>query len=102
MISAIGLAAALLLGFSVADRLDRSVRDFLDRVGGAWGLSIVALATVLLLFVWLRFGGSRTLRRWGVVLKPIPPPPRDDGAQETGGDSLTRLPSGDPRSRTPR
>lgn len=100
VISALGLAVALLIGFSVADRLDRSVREFLERVGGAWGLAIVAGATILLLFVWLRFGGSQTLRRWGVVLKPIPPQARDDGAEESGGDSRARR--RDPRSPTPR
>ena len=68
---AVVLVIALLV---VLERsLDRGVKALIERVGGVRALVLVAIATVLLAGAWLRYGGTRVLRRWGVVITP----PRD-------------------------
>jgi hypothetical protein len=75
------LAGAALLALGVAlvlfltDGLQFLVGELIDRVGAPWGLGVIGLVTVALAFVWIRYGGTRVLRRWGVVLKPARPEP---------------------------
>ena len=86
----------------IADRLEDLGSDFVDRVGAAWGLGTIGAATVLLALVWLRYGGTNALRRWGVVLKPLPPERTQDGAVPSGEDPPRKRPNRDPRTPTPR
>ena len=102
LISAVGVALIFFGLFEVADRLQDFGGDFIDRVGAAWGLGIVGVATVLLALVWLRYGGANALRRWGVVLKPLPPQRTQDGAAPSGEDPPRKRPERDPGTPTPR
>ena len=93
---------ALLVGsviiLFVADRIHDLVVEFIYRVGAAWGLGIVSVATLLLWVVWVRFGGVHALRRWGVVLKPTRMHEQDDGAAGPCDGHAGGKPSQDPQA----
>jgi hypothetical protein len=93
---------ALLVGVMIillfADRIQGLVVKLNDRVGAAWGLGIVGLATLLLWVVWVRYGGVHALRRWGVVLKPARMHEQDDGAAGPGDGPAVERPSQDPQA----
>lgn len=86
----VGLGLALL--YPAARLLERGVDLLVRRIGAVPTLLLVGALTVGLARVWLRHGGSRVLRSWGVELKPARPveadpeesPPRQ--ARERGFD----------------
>lgn len=101
----ISAVVVLLIFFAmspIADRLEDLGSDFVDRVGAAWGLGIIGAATVLLALLWLRYGGTNALRRWGVVLKPLPPDRTQDGVLPSREEPPRQRPKRDPRTPTPR
>jgi hypothetical protein len=99
-----GLASvvALLVGtviiLFVADRIQDLVVELIDRVGAAWGLGVVGVATLLLWVVWVRLGGVHALRMWGVVLKPTRMHEQDDGAAGPCDGHAGGKPSQDPQA----
>jgi hypothetical protein len=78
------IAAAIVLIFVLTDRLESLVESAIDRFGAVRTLWVVGLATVVLGLAWVRYGGARVLRLWGVVLKPIRP---EEGAAGTDAGS---------------
>ena len=102
LIRGLALVVALLVGvviiLFVADRIQDLVVELIDRVGAAWGLGIVGVATILLWVVWVRYGGVHALRRWGVVLKPARVHEEDDGAAGPGDGPAVERPSQDPQA----
>ena len=101
-VSGIALVILVFLVSPFADRLEDLGSDFIDRVGAAWGLAIVGIGTALLAFVWFRDGGTKALKRWGVILRPLPPESYGGSAPRQGGDPPLRRSERDPRERTPR
>jgi hypothetical protein len=81
------VVALLIVGVTilfVADRIQGLVVDLIDRVGAAWALGIVGVATILLWVVWVCYGGVHALRRWGMVLKPAVTHEREEGGVGSG------------------
>ena len=66
----LGVALALALVYAGVNALERGVDLLIARVGAGPTLAVVALATVALAALWVRYGGARVLRRWGVMLAP--------------------------------
>jgi hypothetical protein len=92
---------ALLVGVMIillfADRIQGLVVKLNDRVGAAWGLAVVGVATLLLGVVWVRYGGVHALRRWGVVLKPARMHEQEDGAAGPGDGPVVERHAQDPQ-----
>jgi hypothetical protein len=70
---ALVVAAVVTLALFLTRALEGLVDGLMDRVGAVWTLGLVGAATVVLGLMWLRYGGTRILRRWGIVLKPARP-----------------------------
>jgi hypothetical protein len=64
-----GIVLALLLTKGV----ERLFDGLMLRVGSVWTLGILVAATVVLAAMWLRYGGTRVARGWGIVVKPARP-----------------------------
>ena len=74
------VAAGIALMFFLTDKLEGLVDALVDRIGPAWTLGLIGTTTVVLAMTWLRYGGTRVLRRWGVVLKTAHPEGGTPGA----------------------
>ena len=102
LIRGLALAVALLIAvvsiLFVADRIQDLVVGLIGRVGAAWALGIVGVATILLWIVWVRYGGVHALRRWGVVLKPAVVHEQDEGGAASAGGPPVEKPSQDPQA----
>ena len=102
LIRGLALAIALLIAvvsiLFVADRIQDLVVGLIGRVGAAWALGIVGVATILLWIVWVRYGGVHALRRWGVVLKPAVVHEQDEGGAASAGGPPVEKPSQDPQA----
>ena len=96
--SVVALLVAVVTILFVADRIQNLVVDLIDRVGAAWALGIVGVATILLWVVWVRYGGVHALRRWGVVLKPAIVHEREEGGVGSGSVPPVEKPSQDPQA----
>ena len=79
-------AGVLALILIAPQYLERVVDRLVRRIGAGPGLAVVLGATVLLGALWLRFGGTRVLRRWGVVLTPARPDEQDRARGLAGDD----------------
>jgi hypothetical protein len=85
----VSTVAALTLVLFLTDRFEALVDAAIDRFGAVPTLWAVGIATVLLGLAWVRYGGARVLRLWGVVLKPARP---EEGAPGTdAGERRPRL-----------
>lgn len=86
------LSAALLVVAGIAlivlltDAIERGMDALIERIGAVWTLGLLSVAIVVLAGLWLRYGGTRVLRRWGVVLKPARPEEGASGS-DAGSDS---------------
>jgi hypothetical protein len=78
------IAAGIVLALYLTKGLERLVDGLMLRVGSVWTLGIVAAATLVLGAMWLRYGGARVVRWWGIVLKPARP--KEEGAADTGSE----------------
>ena len=84
VMSGLLLLAAALIFWWVGDFLFYSTRLISRRFGPPWALAFIGSGTILLATVWIRYGGTRALRRWGVTIKPATPP--DSLAAASGDD----------------
>ena len=85
--------AALALVYGLTELLERGVDVLVARIGAVPTLVLVGAVTVALSVAWLRYGGARVLRRWGLVLKPArSAAPAEEGARtEPGHQGPRRL-----------
>ena len=90
----VGIVIILFVAARIQDLQDL-VAEFIARVGGAWGLGIVGVTTLLLWVVWVRYGGLHALRTWGVVLKPTRVHDQDDVATGPEDGTTVERPSQD-------
>ena len=71
------LTLALVAGFivlsSALDLIFDLTRALIRSIGPVWALGVVGLLTVTLGWIWIRYGGTRALRRWGVTVIPQRP-----------------------------
>jgi hypothetical protein len=74
-----GIVLALVLTKGV----ERLFDGLMLRVGSVWTLGILVAATLVLGAMWLRYGGARVARGWGIVVKPARPrePSVDSGSE---------------------
>jgi hypothetical protein len=91
---AVLVAAGVVVALFLTKWLERLVDGLMLRIGSVWTLSIVAGVTLVLAAMWLRHGGVRVVRWWGIVLKPAPPKEGAAGA----GPTERRPPLVGPRS----
>jgi hypothetical protein len=68
----------------LADALDALGDAVIARIGAGPTLALVGSAILVLALTWVRYGGARVLRRWGVILKPARP---EEGAPGTDAGS---------------
>ena len=92
---AVVLASLGRVGFELAE-------DLIDWLG-PWSLVVIGFVTLALGAVWVRYGASGALKRWGVTIKPAQPdlsahdaaPGTDRGADaDLGGAAGRRGPRG--------
>jgi hypothetical protein len=68
--AAVLVAGGVVLALLLTKMLERVVDGLMLRVGEVWTLGIVVAATIVLGTLWLRHGGTRVVRWFGIVLKP--------------------------------
>lgn len=92
LMSGVLLLAGALIFWYVGDFLFYSTRMISRRFGPPWALAFIGLGTILLATIWFRYGGTRALRRWGVIIRPATPPDplaaatRDEEDADAGSD----------------
>ena len=81
------LAGALVVAYAASIVLEIT-DEVLERLG-PWSLVIVGIVTVALAAVWVRYGATGALARWGVTIKPADPLPSesDDAARDASADA---------------
>ena len=75
------VAGGIVLSLYLTKGLERIFDGLMLRVGAVWTLGIVAGATLALAGLWLRYGGPRVARWWGIVLKPAQPSEEGAGSE---------------------
>jgi hypothetical protein len=63
-------AGAIALVLVLSEAIDALGDAVLARLGAGPTIALVGIAILALALTWVRYGGARVLRRWGVILKP--------------------------------
>jgi hypothetical protein len=74
-------AGGIVLALYMTKGLEQIFDGLMLRVGAVWTLGIMAGATLVLAALWLRYGGPRVARWWGIVLKPAQPREGEAGTE---------------------
>ena len=70
---ALGIAGAIALAIFLTDQFEILFDRLIQRLGAVRTLWLLGGATLVLAVMWLRHGGARVGRWWGIVLKPARP-----------------------------
>jgi len=70
---ALGLIAAVVIAVFLTDRFETLVDRLMARLGAVRTLALLGVVTLALGAMWLRNGGARVGRGWGIVVKPAQP-----------------------------
>ena len=62
------VAGGITLALFLTNTLERMVDGLMLQVGEVWTLGIVMAATIVLGALWLRYGGIRVVRWFGIVI----------------------------------
>ena len=85
---ALGMVAAVALTIFLTDRFEALADRLMARLGAVRTLWLLAGTTLVLGALWIRYGGARVARGWGIVLKPARP---TGGAAGAGSESTPPL-----------